>query len=151
MIEASLTLNLAKCKFARAVITYLGKLVGQGQVRPVEAKVSAIIEFPSPTKKRELRHFLGMAGYYRGFCKNVASVVSPLTDLLSSERRFVWNPECESGFQAAKDLLCNAPVLSAPNFTRPFQLQVDASAQGAGAVLLQQDSFVIEHPICYFL
>ncbi len=52
--EDSLTLNLAKCEFARAVITYLGKLVGQGQVRPVEAKVSAIIEFPSPTNKREL-------------------------------------------------------------------------------------------------
>ncbi len=148
--EASLTLNLAKCEFARAVVTYLGKLVGQGQVRPVEAKVSAIIEFPSPTNKRELRRFLGMAGYYRGFCKNFASVVSPLTDLLSSERKFVWNPECKSAFQAAKDLLCNAPVLSAPNFTLPFQLQVDASAHGAGAVLLQEDSFGIEHPICYF-
>ncbi len=108
--EDSLTLNLAKCEFARAVITYLGKLVGQGQVRPVEAKVSAIIEFPSPTNKRELCCFFGMAGYYRGFCKNFASVVSPLTDLLSSERKFVWNPECESAFQAAKDLLCNAPV-----------------------------------------
>ncbi len=66
--EDSLTLNLAKCEFARAVITYLGKLVGQGQVRPVEAKVSAIIEFPSPTNKRELCRFFGMAGYYRGFC-----------------------------------------------------------------------------------
>ncbi len=41
--EASLTLNLAKCEFARAVITYLGKLVGQGQVRPVEAKVSSVV------------------------------------------------------------------------------------------------------------
>ncbi len=130
--EASLTLNLAKCEFARAVITYLGKLFGQGQVRPVEAKVSAI-ECPSPMNKLELRH-----------------VVSPLTDLLSSERKFVWNPECESAFQAAKDLLCNAPALSAPNFTLPFQLQVDASAHGAGAVLLQEDSFGIEHPICYF-
>ncbi len=95
--------------------------------------------------------FLEWLGTTEGFAKIFASVVSPLTDLLSSERRFVWNPECESGFQAAKDLLCNAPVLSAPNFTRPFQLQVDASAHGAGAVLLQQDRFVIEHPICYFL
>lgn len=55
--RASLTLNLAKCEFAKATVTYLGKCVGQGQVRPVEAKVAAIVEFPKPTNKWELRHF----------------------------------------------------------------------------------------------
>lgn len=55
--RASLTLNLAKCEFAKATVTYLGKCVGQGQVRPVEAKVAAIVEFPKPTNKRELRRF----------------------------------------------------------------------------------------------
>ncbi len=38
LAEVSLTLNLAKCEFGQATITYLGKEVGQGQVRPVEAK-----------------------------------------------------------------------------------------------------------------
>lgn len=84
--DANLTLNLAKCEFAKAVVTYLGKRVGQGQVRPVEAKVSAIVNFPTPTTKRELRRFLGMVGYYRGFCRNFASVVAPLTDLLSFQK-----------------------------------------------------------------
>ncbi len=41
-------------------------------------------------------------------------------------------------------------LLSTPNFTLHFQLQVDASAHGASAVLLQEDSFGIEHPISYF-
>lgn len=81
---ASLTLNLAKCEFAKATVVYLGKMVGQGQVRPVDAKISAVMEFPVPKNKRELRRFLGMAGYYRGFCHNFASVVSPLTNLLST-------------------------------------------------------------------
>ncbi len=61
--------NLAKCEFAKAVITYLGKLVGRGLVRPVEAKVSAIIEFPSPTNKRELCRFLEWLGTTEGFAK----------------------------------------------------------------------------------
>ncbi len=72
------------------MVTYLGKLVGQGQVKPVSAKVEAIAEFPSHTNKRELR-FLGMTGYYRGFCKNFSTLVAPLTDLLSTERKFVWD------------------------------------------------------------
>ncbi|KAL7837523.1 hypothetical protein SRHO_G00272340 [Serrasalmus rhombeus] len=39
---ANLTINLAKCEFGKARVTYLGKVVGGGQVRPVEAKVEAI-------------------------------------------------------------------------------------------------------------
>ncbi len=148
--KASLTLNLAKCEFAKATVTYLGKCVGQGQVKPVEAKIAAIVEFPMPTNKRELRRFLGMSGYYRSFCKNFAAFVSPLTDLLSTSRRFVWTPECMEAFNAAKDLLCTAPVLSAPNFSQQFKLQVDASAVGAGAVLMQEDEGGIDHPVSFF-
>lgn len=42
LVKASLTVNLGKCEFGKGVVTYLGKQVGQGQVRPVAAKVSAI-------------------------------------------------------------------------------------------------------------
>ncbi|XP_036419554.1 uncharacterized protein LOC118803140 isoform X1 [Colossoma macropomum] len=78
---ASLTLNLAKCEFGKATVVYLGKEVGQGKVRPVNAKVATIQEFPVPSTKRELRRFLGMAGYYRSFCRNCACIASPLTDI----------------------------------------------------------------------
>lgn len=135
---------MAKCEFAKGVVNYLGKKVGQGCVKPTEAKVSAIIEFPTPSIKRQLRRFLGMVGYYRGFCKNVATIVSPLTDPLSISNNFMWSPECDRAFVAAKDLLCYSPVLSAPNFSLTFKLQVDTSAVGAGAVLLQEDRAGIE-------
>lgn len=48
---AGLTLNLAKCEFGRATIEYLGKIVGRGQVRPVNTKVEAIMSFPPPTTR----------------------------------------------------------------------------------------------------
>ena len=148
--DASLTLNLAKCEFAKATITYLGKKVGQGQVRPVDAKITAITEFPAPTTKRELRRFLGQAGYYRGFCRNFAAIVSPLTDLLKPTKDLLWDTKCELAFQSVKALLSSSPVLLAPNFEVPFKLEVDASGTGAGAVLLQEDSSGIDHPVCYF-
>ena len=146
--DASLTLNLAKCEFAKATITYLGKKVGQGQVRPVDAKITAITEFPAPTTKRELRRFLGLAGYYRGFCRNSAAIVSPLTDLLSPTKDLLWDTKCELAFQSVKALLSSSPVLLGPNFEVPFKLEVDASGTGAGAVLLQEDSSGIDHPVC---
>lgn len=51
---------------------------------------------------------------------------------------------------SAKSLLCSAPVLSAPDVFSPFQMEVDASAVGAGAVLLQEGADGIPHPVSYF-
>lgn len=147
---ANLTLNLAKCEFGRATVTYLGKEVGQGYVRPVEVKVTAIAEFPVPATRRELRRFLGMAGYYRSFCKNFSTVVTPLTSLLCPSKKFEWSAECQNAFDCVKMLLCNAPVLVAPDCSRTFKLEVDASAVGAGAVLLQEDINGIDHPVSYY-
>ncbi|KAI5085363.1 hypothetical protein C0J45_23147, partial [Silurus meridionalis] len=107
------------------------------QVRPVDAKVTAILNFPAPSTRRELRRFLGMAGYYRSFCKNFSTVVASLTSLLSASKPFVWTTDCQHAFDSVKAMLCNSPVLADPDFSKPFKLEVDASVIGAGAVLLQ--------------
>lgn len=99
---ASLTVNLAKCEFGKATVTYLGKQVGQGQIRPVSAKVQAILDFPMPRTKRELRRFLGMVGYYRGFCRNFSDVVLPLTNLLGQSQDFIWSDLCQTAFDSVK-------------------------------------------------
>ena len=148
--SARLTINLAKCEFGKATVTYLGHVVGGGQVRPLDAKVSAICDFPAPADRRELRRFLGMVGYYRGFCKNFSAVVAPLTDLLSPKVPFQWTEQCGKVFENVKALLISAPVLAAPDFSTPFFLAVDASDQGAGAVLLQNGAENVHHPVCYF-
>lgn len=150
LAAASLTLNLTKCEFAKASVTYLGKKVGNGEVRPIEAKVDAILAYPVPTTRRELRRFLGMIGYYRCFCKNFSTVVAPLTKLCSPKITFKWTDECQNAFLCSKSLLCSAPVLSAPEVGRPFKLEVDASATGVGAVLLQDGADGISHPVSYF-
>ena len=72
--DANLSVNLAKCDFGKATVTYLGHVVGQGQVKPVQAKVESILTFPRPQNKRELMRFLGTAGYYRKFCQNFSIV-----------------------------------------------------------------------------
>ena len=94
--------------------------------------------------------YLGMAGYYRSFCKNFSAVAAPLTDLMSPKVRYKWSPSCQHSFDGIKALLTNAPVLVAPVFERPFKLAVDASDAGAGAVLLQDGDDGIEHPVSYY-
>lgn len=148
--EGNLTVNLSKCEFGKATVTYLGKQVGGGQVRPVQAKVEAILAVPPPANRTELRRYLAMVGYYRGFCKNFSAVAAPLTDLLSPKVAFCWTDACQSAFDDTKALLVKAPVLAAPCFDRPFKLAVDACDSGVGAVLLQDGSDGVEHPVSFF-
>lgn len=150
LAEAQLTVNLAKCEFARATVTYLGRVVGQGSVSPVDVKVAAVAAFPQPTTKKELQRFLGLVGYYRSFCKNFSTVVFPLTELLKAGAKFVWSSDCQQAFDNVKSLLCSCPVLAAPQFDRPFVIQVDASQVGAGAVLFQGGEEGVLRPVCFF-
>ena len=148
--EAKLTINLAKSEFCHATLTFLGHVVGHGQVKPIEAKVEAISNFPVPTCKRQLMRFLGMAGYYRKFCNNFSVIAEPLTNLLSKRMRFKWTSDCQNAFDKLKAILRSEPVLLAPNFNKEFKLAVDASDVGAGGVLLQEDDNGVDHPVCYF-
>ena len=149
LTKAKLTVNLAKSQIAKAKVKFLGHVIGQGEIKPVHAKVEAVVNFPQPNTKRELMRFLGMAGYYRKFCHNFSDIVSPMTNLLRKNVKFVWTERCVQAFNTIKSMLASAPILSAPDFTKPFILAVDASDVGVGAVLMQEDDLHICHPICY--
>ena len=148
--EAQLTVNLVKSEFCQARVMFLGHVVGQGEVKPVTAKVQAIVEFPMPTNKHELMRFLGMSGYYRKFCKNFSMVAEPLTRLLKKHEVFRWSDDCQSAFEKIKRLLLSVPVLMAPDFAKPFKLMVDTSDIGSGVVLMQEGEDGIDHSVSYF-
>ena len=129
---------------------YLGHIVGSGSVKPDPGKLEAVRQFPFPQTKKQVRAFLGLAGYYR---RHFSSVASPLTDLTKSTAHasnIKWNKDCAKAFEQLKDALCSNPVLKSPCFDRPFIPQTDASDRGVGAVLSQCDDLGEEHPIAYF-
>ena len=148
--QAQLTVNLAKSEFGQACVTYLGHVVGKGGVKPIHAKVDAILNFPTPKSKSQLMRFLGMVGFYRKFCKNFAVVAEPLTRLLQKKHSFTWKDDQQQAFSKVKMLLTITPVLAMPDFKKPFIIYVDATDLGVGAVLMQEDVHKLEHPICYF-
>ena len=60
-------------------------IVGQ-TVRPQEDKIQAIRDVPCPSTKRQIKSFLGLAGFYRRFIPNFSSIASPLTDLTKKNK-----------------------------------------------------------------
>ncbi len=136
---AGLSLNVAKCEWARQETGYLGYHLGNGELRPQVCKVEAIQRSPRPRTKKEVRSFLGLVGWYRRFIPDFANIATPLTDLLTKTGKnpVAWTGACEEAFNTLKERMCTDPVLQSPNFDQRFLVQVDASEKGIGAVLAQ--------------
>lgn len=133
-------------------MSYLGYIVGGGQVKPDGGKVKAVHEFPTPTTKTEVQSFLqGLSRYYRKFIPDYSTLAAPLTDLTKKcwPNKVIWSEECKRRFQKLKASLCSYPVLCSPDFNQPFTVRTDASNRGIGAVLTQNDENNEEHPIVY--
>lgn len=146
--KANLTINVDKSKFVMRTIRYLGHIVGNGEIKADPGRVRCINQFPQPTTVKQVRRFLGMAGWYQRYIKGYAATAAPLTDLLKKAERFKWNPAAQDAFDALKTSLTTAPVLTHPDFSLPFYIQCDASAAGVGGVLFQLSGGE-EHPIAF--
>ncbi|CAM4608181.1 unnamed protein product [Leuciscus chuanchicus] len=148
--RAGLTANPKKCAVGRVEVRYLGFHLGHGQVRPQIDKTAAVATCPRPKTKKEVRQFLGLAGYYRRFVPNYSDLASPLTDLTKKEvpDTVPWTEQCQQAFTQLKAALCGGPLLHAPDFSLPFILQTDASDRGMGAVLSQEVEGE-ERPVLY--
>ena len=138
---AGLTLNLSKCQFFRKEVKFLGHVVlGQGMATDPE-KVSKVKDWPQPRTAKNLSSFLGLCSYFRKYVKNFTSMAAPLFRLTRKDLPFQWSPAAEEAFLSLKKALTEAPVIGFPRFgdgEGKFTLDCDASDQGIGAVLLQE-------------
>lgn len=143
-------LTLKKCKLAFSDTNYLGYTIGRGLVKPQDAKINAIQDWPKPSTKTQVRSFLGLANYYRRFVPNFASLAAPLTEIPTKQhsRMVKWSEKAEESFTQLKRALTSHPVLVAPNFKKYFIVHTDASEVGLGAVL-SQTQVGEEHPVLY--
>ena len=78
------------------------------------SKVQAVVVWRPPKSPSEVRSFLGLAGYYRGFVKEFSIIASPLTKLLYKEVIFIWDDKCQERLETLKSLLTQSPILPLP-------------------------------------
>ncbi|XP_021317789.1 uncharacterized protein LOC110435983 [Sorghum bicolor] len=136
--------KLSKCRFAQESIAYLGHVISADGVSTDPSKLESIRSWPVPKDVKDLRSFLGLAGYYRKFVQHFAVIARPLYDLLKKGVVFCWTSTHSTAFSALQSALMSAPVLALPDFNKPFQIQTDASDTGVGAVLMQDG-----HPLAF--
>jgi hypothetical protein len=147
--QANLKMNFDKCEFIKRQVSFLGHLVGKNGIKPDPSNVEKVQNYPTPESIKDVRGFLGLAGYYRKFIPNFAEVAEPLHKLLRKGVKFQWNTEAQTCFELLKTYLISEPILIRPNFDEKFILHTDASDFGIGAVLSQIGRDGREHAIAY--
>ncbi|XP_043474358.1 uncharacterized protein LOC122506310 [Leptopilina heterotoma] len=145
---ANLSLQPEKCEFLFKEVAYLGHIISSEGVKPNPKTVEAVKNFPTPKTPRNIKQFLGLAGYYRRFIKDFSAKAKPLSNLLKKDVKFEWKQEQEASFKELREALCTNPILQYPDYEKPFTLTTDASDFAIGAVLSQEkDGFDL--PIAY--
>jgi RNase H-like domain found in reverse transcriptase/Reverse transcriptase (RNA-dependent DNA polymerase)/Integrase zinc binding domain/Chromo (CHRromatin Organisation MOdifier) domain/Retroviral aspartyl protease len=136
--QYNLYAHAKKCEFFKPELEFLGHIVSKAGLKVDPKKTNAVRTWPKPSTTQELRSFLGLANYFRRFIQGYSTMVAPLTSLLQKENNISqWDGICDKAFGDVKEALAKAPVLSHPDFTKPFDVICDASMHGVGAVLLQ--------------
>ena len=138
-----------KCRFFEESVEYLGHLINQEGIHPVERKVVAILEAKLPKNVEQLQSFLGMVTYYAKFISNMSTITAPLNDLKRKGVIWKWGKKEEKAFTTLKKEVVSTKVLVHYDSQLPLKLDCDASSVGVGAVLSHIMGDGTERPIAY--
>ncbi|KAM2163257.1 hypothetical protein ACFX1Q_040963 [Malus domestica] len=137
-VKTNLVLNWEKCHFMVKQGIVLGHIVSEKGIEVDKSKIDLVHHLPSPTLVREVRSFLGHAGFYRRFIKDFSKMSNPLCRLLQKDVPLQFDEECELAFKQLKEKLTSAPIIAPPDWSLSFELMCDASNYALGAVLGQR-------------
>ena len=155
LAKAGLKLKPSKCKFFKTKIAYLGHIFLAKGIEMDPKKIKAIQAWTHPKTVTDVRNFLGFTNHYHRFIKGYAKVAKPLNVLISGDNAnhkkvlVEWMDECQVAFEKLKELCTSTPILAYADYKKPFELQMDTSDLGLGAVLYQRNGEGQQRVITY--
>ena len=155
-LEANkLTMKMPKSLWGTKKLPILGHVIkaGEGCI-PDPEKVEAMLDMAPPDSITLLKSLLGAAGYLSKYIPEYASIVSPLREMDDGRPGYTdisgeWYDHRLRALEAVKAALTTAPVLAAPDFSKPWILLTDCSDNTMGACLAQLDENGVERPVAY--
>src|SRR5271165_3571642 len=148
--SANLKLNAGKCPILQKEVKFLGSIVSGNGIAPDPDKIQALKDWPVPSDLKQVQSFVAFAGYYRRHIEHFTDHARPLHRLSCRDVLFTWGENEQKSFDTLRAKLMSAPVVKAPLSDGLFILDTDASDEGLGACLQQEqgpnkDVFVIAY------
>ena len=150
LLAAGMTIRPTTCLFGVNTIDFLGHRLEEGLIGLHEDNVTKIRDVARPTTKKQVRSFMGLAGFHRDFIPNCAALAALQSDLMRKglPNKVEWGEAQEKAYQSIKASLTKEPILPLPDQGKTYFLQTDASDSGIGAVLMQKHDGKLL-PVCY--
>ncbi|XP_048604997.1 uncharacterized protein LOC125582371 [Brassica napus] len=136
--EKHLVLNWEKCHFMVTDGIVVEHKISKKVIEVDKAKIEVMMSLKPRTNVKDIRSFLGHAGFYRRFIQDFSRIARQLTRLLCKEIKFDFDSECLGAFHTVKGALVSAPVVQPPDWDLPFEIMTDASDFAVGAILGQR-------------
>ena len=137
--ECNITFNPEKLKFCQTEIKILGQMISQEGISIDPNRIQAIKEMPEPEDRDALLRFLGVIKYVGNFIPKLSEHTAPLRELTKDGEPWVWTEIHSQCVKKLKHYIVNSPVLAHFKDDEPLIIQCDASSNGIGCVLLQND------------
>ncbi|KAM2604977.1 hypothetical protein TB2_033831 [Malus domestica] len=93
LCNAPATFQRCMCHFIVKQGIVLGHIVSEKGIEVDKSKIDLVRYLPSPTSVREVRSFLGHAGFYRRFIKDFSKISQPFCRLLQKDVTFKFDDE----------------------------------------------------------
>lgn len=112
-------------------------------------KIAIIQDYGIPRTLEQLRSFIKLTGRYKGFIRNYAKIMRPLTIQLTIKNinnkiEIDLGPAALVAFKEIKNVFQKQIKLHQPDFSKPFELIIETSNFTFGAILSQD-----RHPITF--
>ena len=134
--EKGVVLSLEKCSFGVKEVEFLGRVLSADATGIPEKALGKLDQWPRPKNVKEVRAFLGFAGFYDYHIPNFAELRHPLDELISA-KKFEWRGIHTKAWEQIKLGMVQHKFVWNPDPSRPFGLLTDASLIAAGAVAFQ--------------
>ena len=145
--QYGLVINVAKCRFGRNSLDFLGHYITRDGTITLPDKVDAITRMTQPETIKGLQEFVGMINFYRRFIPAAAQTMLPLFEALAGKQK--RNESMVEAFKDTKRALAWAMLLTHPRHDAPTSLTTDASDYAIGTVLHQSVNGIMV-PLAFF-
>jgi hypothetical protein len=113
------------------------------------SKISIIFDLPPPTLVIKLCTALGHTVYYIKFIKGYAHITTPMEKILKKDNKFQWTKEFQQSLDTQNQKMITAPIMVFLDWSKEFNVHVDASSIAIATFLAQLGSGDIDHPLAF--